>query len=477
MLVLIILIAYFAVLMFVSRFVSKRENVGNEGFFMADRNASWWVVSIGMVGASVSGVSFLSVPGMVSNIGFQYLQMALGFILGYILIAKILLPVYYRLSSPSIYEFLNERFGWCTYKTGACFFMVSKLLGTAAKVYVIVLVLYSLAFEQIGVSFVVATVVIVAMIWLYTYKGGLNTIVWTDMLQTILMVLSLVIMIISFTLKLGLDFEGLMELTANSSWSHFIELDEWTSRQHFVKQFLSGVFIALVMTGLDQDMIQKNRAIRTLRQSQKNMYWYGSMFVPLNFLFLLLGLLMLQYAGVNEIELPARGDEYLPFFMNEGSFGTFVSACFVVGLVSATFSSADSSLTSLTTSFCVDIAENRDNVRFRKLIHVMFCAVLVAVILVIHRVNDNSLIDLIYIIVSYTYGPLLGLFAFGLFMRRNTCDKAVPFIAIAAPVLCYVIDKWVRLEFNYSFGYELLILNGGITYLGLLLISKSHSNQ
>ena len=473
MLILSVLIAYFAVLMLVSRLVSRRKDVGNDGFFMAGRNASWWVVSIGMIGASVSGVSFLSVPGMVGSIGFKYLQTVSGFILGYILIAKILLPVYYGLSSPSIYEFLNERFGRCTYKTGAWFFLVSKLLGTAAKVYVVAIVLYSLAFEQLGISFFATVVAIVVLIWLYTRHGGMNTIVWTDLLQTVLMVIALVAIIGFFVAELGLDFGGLVDLLANSQWSQYVELDDWSSKQHFAKQFFSGVFIALVMTGLDQDMIQKNRAIRTLEQSQKNMYWYGSAFLPLNFLFLLLGLLMLQYAGVNGIELPARGDEYLSFFMKEGYFGAFVSVCFVVGVVSATFSSADSSLTSLTTSFCVDIAGRKDDVHFRKWVHVVFCVILVAVILLIHKVNDNALIDLIYIIVSYTYGPLLGLFAFGLFTHKKTCDKAVPFIASLSPVLCFVIEWLTKSAFGYFFGYELLMLNGAITYLGLFLAKGS----
>ena len=469
MLLLLILLAYFAVLMTVSHLVSKTKGESNDSFFMAGRNASWWVVSIGMIGASVSGVSFLSVPGMVSGIGFQYLQTAFGFILGYVLIAKVLLPVYYGLSSPSIYEFLNERFGVYAYKTGAWFFLLSKLFGTAAKVYVIVLVLHAMAFASMGVPFIATAVLIIAMIWLYTRRGGMNTIVWTDMLQTVFMVLALVLIILSFVSKLGLDFGGIVDLTANSKWSKFVELEDWTSKQHLVKQFFSGAFIALVMTGLDQDMIQKNRAIRSLKQSQKNMYWYGTAFVPLNFLFLLLGLLMLQFAETNGIVLPAKPDDYLPFFVSGGYFNVFVSVCFVVGVVAATFSSADSSLASLTTSFCVDIAGRRDDVSFRKAVHVAFCVLLVAVIYLIREVNDNSLIDMIYIMVSYTYGPLLGLFAFGLFTRRRTCDKAIPYIAVASPLLCYVINQWCASAFGYTFGYELLMLNGAITFLGLLL--------
>lgn len=468
-----ILIAYFALLMIVSRLISHGRRDGNDVFFTAGGNASWWVVSIGMIGASVSGVSFLSVPGMVGNIGFRYLQTALGFILGYILIARVLLPVYYRLPSPSIYEYLDRRFGRNAYKTGAWFFLLSKLFGTAAKVYVIALVLHSIAFAPLGIPFSVGVFMIIFMIWLYTRKGGMNTIVWTDLLQTVFMVLALVLIIVTFAHELELDFPGLVELAVNSRWSQYFEFHDWSSKQHFVKQFLSGAFIALVMTGLDQDMIQKNRAIRTLKQSQKNMYWYGSAFVPLNFLFLLLGVLMLQYASVNGIELPARGDEYLPFYVSEGHFGMLVSVCFVIGIVSATFSSADSSLTSLTTSFCVDVAEKKDDVMLRKRVHIMFCVLLVAVIYLIREVNDSSLIDLIYVMVSYTYGPLLGMFAFGLFTHRRTCDRAIPYISIASPMLCFVIEKYCATAFGYHFGYELLMLNGAITFTGLLALSKS----
>lgn len=423
LLVISVLIAYFIVLMIVSRVVTGKERESNDAFFMAGQNASWWIVSIGMIGASVSGVSFLSVPGMVGRIGFTYMQTVLGFVLGYILIAQVLLPVYYRLSSPSIYEFLNKRFGECAYKTGAWFFLISKLFGTAAKVYVIVLVLHSMAFASLGVPFFLSALIVIAMIWLYTRHGGMNTIVWTDVLQTLLMLLALVMIIVTFASALNLDFGGVIDLAKNSRWSQYIELDNWASKQHFVKQFLSGAFIALVMTGLDQDMIQKNRAIRTLKQSQKNMYWYGSAFVPLNFLFLLLGVLMLQYSVENGFVLPVNPDAYLPFFVSEGHLGVVASICFVVGVVAATFSSADSSLTSLTTSYCVDIASRKEDVKHRKRVHIVFSVLLVAIVCLIEQMNNQSLIDLIYVMVSYTYGPLLGLFAFGLFTRRTAKDK------------------------------------------------------
>lgn len=467
-----VLVAYFMVLLAVSRLTSRAAGDENDSFFVAGGNASWWVVSIGMIGASVSGVSFLSVPGMVGSSGFLYLQTALGFILGYVVIAKVLLPVYYRLSTPSIYEYLKERFGTCSYRTGAWFFLVSKLLGTAAKVYVIVLVLQAMAFDALGFPLALSAVVIVAMIWLYTFRGGMRTIIWTDMLQTLFMVLALVLIIVSFMRKMELDVSGVSSLLANSEWSRWVELDDWASKWHFVKQFFSGAFIAVVMTGLDQDMIQKNRAIRTLRQSQKNMYWYGSAFVPLNFLFLLLGLLMLQFAAQNDIQLPANADSYLPFFVSGGYFGVVVSVCFVVGVVSATFSSADSSLASLTTSFCVDVMGRGRDVKLRKAAHVGFCVLLVAVVCAFDAVNDKSLIDLIYVLVSYTYGPLLGLFAFGLFTKLRTSDKAVPYVAIASPLLCYAIDAVSRRAFGYAFGYELLMLNGLITFAGLCLLRK-----
>ena len=472
LLVISVLIAYFIVLMIVSRVVTGKERESNDAFFMAGQNASWWIVSIGMIGASVSGVSFLSVPGMVGRIGFTYMQTVLGFVLGYILIAQVLLPVYYRLSSPSIYEFLNKRFGECAYKTGAWFFLISKLFGTAAKVYVIVLVLHSMAFASLGVPFFLSALIVIAMIWLYTRHGGMNTIVWTDVLQTLLMLLALVMIIVTFASALNLDFGGVIDLAKNSRWSQYIEFDNWASKQHFVKQFLSGAFIALVMTGLDQDMIQKNRAIRTLKQSQKNMYWYGSAFVPLNFLFLLLGVLMLQYSVENNVVLPANPDAYLPFFVSKGHLGVVASVCFVVGVVAATFSSADSSLTSLTTSYCVDIASRKEDVKHRKQVHIVFSVLLVVIICLIEQMNNQSLIDLIYVMVSYTYGPLLGLFAFGLFTRRTAKDKLIPYIAIVSPVLCFLIDTLCKSAFGYSFGYELLMLNGSITYAGLFFTSS-----
>ena len=467
-----VLVVYFALLLLVSRVLQGEKRDSNVAFFTAGGNASWWLVSIGMIGASVSGVSFLSVPGMVQGIGFQYMQTVLGFVLGYVLIAKVLLPVYYRLKSPSIYEFLLNRFGRNAYRTGAWLFLVSKLCGTAAKVYVIALVLHSLAFASLGVSFVLTTTIIILMIWLYTRRGGLKTIVWTDALQTVFMVLALVMIIVWFVSEMRLDAGGVMDLLLDSEWSQWVELDDWSSRQHFVKQFLSGAFIALVMTGLDQDMIQKNRAIRTLKQSQRNMYWYGSAFVPLNFLFLLLGVLILQYSAENSLVLPANPDEYLPFFVSGGYFGVVVSVCFVVGVVAATFSSADSSLTSLTTSFCVDIAGKQKDVSYRKRVHIVFSLLLVGLIVLIEQVNSRSLIDLIYVMVSYTYGPLLGLFAFGLFTQRLVWDKAIPYIAIASPLLCFCIDTLCKSLFCYSFGYELLMLNGAITIAGLWLFQK-----
>lgn len=464
-----VLVVYFVLLLSVSHILQRGKRDSNAIFFTAGGNASWWVVSIGMIGASVSGVSFLSVPGMVKGIGFQYMQTVLGFVLGYVLIAKVLLPVYYKLKSPSIYEFLLNRFGRNAYKTGSWFFLISKLCSTAAKVYVIALVLHSLAFVSLGVPFVITSAIIVFMIWFYTRRGGLSTIVWTDALQTVFMVLALVMIIAWFVSEMQLDVNGLVSLITDSQWSQWVELDDWASRQHFVKQFLSGAFIAVVMTGLDQDMIQKNRAIRTLKQSQRNMYWYGSAFVPLNFLFLLLGVLMLQYSAITGIMLPVNPDESLPFFVSEGYFGVVVSVFFVVGVVAATFSSADSSLTSLTTSFCVDIAERHNDVAYRKKVHIVFSVLLLGLIFLINQVSGRSLIDLIYVMVSYTYGPLLGLFAFGLFTRRTVCDKAIPYIAILSPVACCSIDVMCRMVFDYSFGYELLMLNGAITFAGLWL--------
>jgi Na+/proline symporter len=433
-----------------------------------------------MVGTSVSGVSFISVPGMVRENNFLYMQTVVGFFFGYLLIAKVLLPLYYRLESASIYEYLKNRFGQRAYKTGAGFFILAKSISAAAKAYIVVVILQTMVLNQLGIPFPVTTVLIIAMIWLYTYRGGIKTLVWTDALQTLVLVGSLGWIILEFGNAMGKDIPGIVDSIRSGPYSKWIELSDWHSQQHVLKQFFSGIFIALVMTGLDQDMIQKNRTIKRLRDSQKNMYWYGFAFIPLNLLFLSLGALMLTFAAENGLPLPNSSDEILPMLATQGYLNPLVTILFSVGIVSAAFSSADSSMTALTTSFCVDIANKKDDENYRKLVHAGFALLLVVIILLFRLVNHRSLIDAIYTIVSYTYGPLLGLFSFGLLTKRKASDRTIPWIAMASPIICFILQAVSTRWLDYTFGYELLMLNGLLTFTGLLLTSKKtilHGNS
>lgn len=477
-LIVLVLILYFALLLGVSWLAGKRST-DNETFFSGNRQSPWWVVSIGMVGASVSGVSYVSVPGMVGNIQFSYMQTVLGFFFGYLVIAGVLLPLYYRLRLTSIYSYLGERFGRYSYKTGASFFLLSKTIGAAARLYIVALILQQLVFDAWGVPFVLTTTLILVLIWIYTFRSGIKSIVWTDTLQTLIMLTALVIMVVELMQQLNLNSRELGVLLQNSEMSRVFVFDDWMSRQHFVKQFFSGIFIAVVMTGLDQDMMQKNLSCRSLPEARKNMYWYGFAFIPVNLLFLLLGFLMLYFASSQGIVVPVGGDALLPWFA-QNYFSTGVFLLFVLGIIAAAFSSADSALTALTTSFSIDILgirheEAKDPLlakRHRMIIHALITLIFIGLISVFGQLKNKSIIDTIYVLVSYTYGPLLGLFSFGLFTGIKPRDKWVPWIAIASPLLCYGMDQVARHQWGYAFGYELLLLNGTITFIGLLIASR-----
>lgn len=472
-LILLVLFGYFAVLMLVS-YVTGRKATDNESFFTARHSSPWWVVSIGMVGASISGVSFVSVPGMVGNIQFSYLQTVFGFFVGYLIIARVLLPLYYRLQLTSIYTYLGQRFGARSYTTGASFFLLSKTLGAAARLYVVALILQTMVFDAWKVPFWITISVILLMIWLYTFRSGIKSIVWTDTLQTIVMLMALVFMVVKMLELNGLSVNAFMSQIQGDAKSQIFVFDNWISKQHFVKQFFSGIFIAVVMTGLDQDMMQKNLTCRNLKDAQKNMYWYGIAFIPFNLLFLILGWLMLTYAQTHGISLPVAGDQLLPFFA-QNFFGTAVMLMFVTGIIAAAFSSADSALAALTTSFMVDIlkinpSDERKTTRIR--VHAALSVLFVIIVLIIQQMNDRSIIDTIYVLVSYTYGPLLGMFAFGLFTRLQPSDRRVPAIAVASPVLCFAINELSIRYAGYAFGYELLLMNGLLMFTGLYISSK-----
>jgi Na+/proline symporter len=468
--ILVILLGYFGLLMLVSAWVGKPS--GNDAFYTGNRKAPWYVVSIGMIGSSISGLSIISVPGMVAGNGFLYLQTVAGFFVGYLILAKVLLPVYYKLDSPSIYVYLQQRFGESAYKTGAWFFLLSKSIGASARVYVVVLVLHEFILKSWGISFPLTAVIVIAMIWLYTFRSGTKTIIWTDLVQTLFMVTAMVLILIQFSKGLDLNLNGVWQTVKNSDYSQVLEWKDWTSRQHFVKQFFSGIFIVLVMTGLDQEMIQKNRTIRRLDLAQRNMYWYGFTFLPINLILLVTGVLMYAFAAQKGIALPNTPDSVLPVLITQHFTDGFATLLLMIGIVSATFSGADSSMTALTTSFCVDILGRKEDVRARRIVHILVAVLFVGIILLFRAINSLTLIDAIYTIASYTYGPLLGMFAFGLFTKKSANNRLIPVIAISSPILCYALQAFTVRAFGYHFSYELLMLNGLLTFTGLWFTSK-----
>ena len=463
MTILLIVLAYFIVLFGISHLTSRKAN--NDTFYRANRRAPWYMVAFGMIGASISGVTFVSVPGMVLSSQMTYLQMCLGFIVGYIVIAFVLLPLYYRLQLTSIYTYLGQRLGNRSYQTGAWFFLLSKMVGASVRFYVVCIILQQFVFDPAGIPFVFNVMGMVLLIWLYTRRGGIGTLVFTDTFQTLCLFTALVMIILEAMGHLHFSVGEAIDAIADSPMSRIFVFDDWVSPHNFWKQFLSGAFIAIVMTGLDQDMMQKNLTCKTLKDAQKDMCTYGVAFVPANLLFLALGILLTMVLGTS-----MKGDELLPTFV-QGTptvhSSIFTLHLFVLGIVAASFSSADSALTSLTTSYCVDIRRQPDNELLRKRMHIVMCFIFVIFILIFRAVNSTSLIDAVYILASYTYGPLLGLFTFGLFTRKQPCDRLVPYICIASPLICYTVDSIAQQLWDYHFGYELLMLNGLLTFLGL----------
>lgn len=458
-----------------SRLTARRSS--NDTFYRANRRSPWYMVAFGMVGASISGVTFVSVPGMVMNIQMTYVQTCLGFILGYFAVAFLLLPVYYKLNLTTIYTYLGQRLGLRSYKTGAWFFLVSKMTGAAVRFYVVCIILQRFVLDAYGVPFPLTVVVMVALIWFYTRRGGVKTLVWTDTFQTLCMFGALALIIVHVVGALGMTLPEALSAVAADSHSRMFVFDDWVSKQNFWKQFLSGVFIVIVMTGLDQDMMQKNLTCKTLRDAQKDMCTYGFAFVPANLLFMCLGVLLMLLAQRQGVALPQAGDELLPMFAATGRLGSVVVVLFTVGIVAASFSSADSALTSLTTSYCVDIRGRKDDERLRKRAHLGIAVVFALFILVFRVVNSTSVIDAIYILCSYTYGPLLGLFAYGLLTKRSVNDRVVPYVAVASPIVCYVLNDVVAHATGYQFGYELLMLNGALTFAGLWLLSGASNKK
>lgn len=471
-----IITMYFGVLLLIGRLTSRNAN--NEAFFVGNRQSPWYIVAFGMLGASLSGVTFISVPGYVGDTQFSYLQLVMGYLLGYFVVANILLPLYYRLNLTSIYTYLDTRFGFSSYKTGAAFFLVSRIVGASFRLFLVATVLQISIFDAWGVPFMVTVVVTILLIWLYTNRGGIKTIIWTDTLQTAAMLTAVILTIFFITKQMNLSLGETIRVISESEYSRVWFFDDWNDKRHFLKQFFSGAFITIVMTGLDQDMMQKNLSCRNLSDAKKNMYWYGFAFLPVNLIFLSLGVLLFIFANQMGIAIPEQSDELFPIIATQGYLPKVVSILFILGIVAAAYSSADSALTALTTSFTVDILNSKNKSELelksiRKKVHIGISILIALVIMLFRAINDQSVISALFTVAGYTYGPLLGLYAFGLFTPFVVRDKWVPIVAVLSPVICYFLSIYSESLFGgYKFGFELLIVNGAITFIGLLLLSK-----
>ncbi|GAA0741404.1 sodium:solute symporter [Gaetbulibacter jejuensis] len=472
----LLIIGYFVVLILISYFTSKEDS--NEAFFKANKSAPWYLVAFGMIGASLSGVTFISVPGAVESKQFGYLQVVFGYLFGYLVIAYVLLPIYYRLNLTSIYTYLRDRFGNTSYKTGSVAFLISRTVGAAFRLFLVAKVLQLLIFNQFEIPFFITVIITIALIWLYTFKGGIKTIIFTDTLQTLFMLVSVIVTIVF--LASALDLNNVSDIYSNvkeSSMSKVFFFEDANDAQYFVKSFLAGMFITITMTGLDQDMMQKNLTCKNLKEAQKNMVSFSVVLIFVNILFLVLGLLLTQYAQQNGIT--ANKDDLFPTIAMLPEIGVITSAFFILGLIAAAYSSADSALTSLTTSFCIDIIEldkkpKEQQKKIRKTVHIFTSIVLVLVIILFDLIfKDVSVIWELFKAAGYTYGPLLGLFAFGILTKSQIKDKYVWIIAIIAPIVSYLLNAYSETLFNgYQIGFEILIINGLLTYLGLILIRR-----
>ena len=459
---------YFALLLLLSYLTSRRAD--NDAFFRGNRTSRWWAVAFGMIGASVSGVTFVSVPGMVETSSMAYIQMCLGFVVGYALVAFVLLPLYYRMNLTTIYTYLDYRFGHIPYLTGSVFFFISKLIGASIRLYLACTILQTLIFDHYGIPFWMNTALLLALMWLYTRRSGIRTIVWSDCLQTFVLLSALVLIIYQLCSQMEWGIVRAWNEVWSSPMSKVFMFDDPNSKNYFWKQFLGGIFVVVVMTGLDQDSMQKNLTCRNLKESRLNMCVNGLCYLPVNMLFMSLGVLMVLYTRQMQLELPT-GDALMPALCAGGYLGSAALIYFTLGIVAAAFSSADSAMASLTTSFCVDIARRPDDERLRKWTHPMIGVAFWLFIMVVRAVNNTSVIDAVYTVCSYTYGPILGLFAFGLLTKRQPAHRWVPIICLAAPIICYAADCYMLTAVGYKFGYELLIFNGLVTFLLLLASS------
>lgn len=474
--ILAIIAGYFILLMMVAHFTSAKTD--NNTFFVANRDKPWWVVAFGMIGASLSGVTFISVPGAVSQIAFSYIQVCLGYLLGYVFIVWVLMPLYYKHKLISIYSYLGEKIGPIGYKTGAAFFLLSRTVGTALRLYLVVLILDAFVLRPLNVPFIVTVILVLALIWLYTYRSGINTVVYTDNLLTTFILASLVATIYYISSSLGGGVTNLFSQIAGSPYSKIFHFDGgWTDSNFFFKQFISGALITIAMTGMDQDLMQKNLTCKTLRHSQTNIITYSLILFVTNVLFVALGALLYLYAQQEQIVLPQRTDELYPTIALQ-YLPAWVGVTFILGLTAASFASADSAMTSLTTSFCIDFLKLPESnqsesakEKTRKWVHVGVSILMLLMILYFKLINDRSIIDAVLKYAGYTYGPLLGLFLFAILVQRKVRDQWVPFVCIGALILTVVADK-NDLFIGFKLGYLNLALNGLLTIAGLFLISR-----
>ncbi len=472
LLIAIIILVFFAVLMGVSWFTSR--NADSETFFTGNRRSPWYLVAFGMIGSTISGVTFISVPGEVGSSAWTYLQFLLGNFIGYWVIALVLIPLYYRLNLVSIYTYLDQRFGLRSYKTGAFFFLVSQTIGASFRLYLAAGVLQIAFFNDFGIPFWLTVLITLFLIWIYTYRAGIKTVVWTDSLQTFFILGAVGITIWVILSQLDLSFGDMVSVVDHHPFSRIFDWD-WKSKTNFFKQFVAGVGIVLTMNGLDQNMMQKNLTCKTRRDAQKNIFWFSFAFIIANIFFLSLGVMLYYYAAQKGVDLPSRTDDLFPLLAIK-YFGPVAGALFLLGILSAAYSSADSALTALTTSFCIDFLSldpaAPKSKRTRMLVHVGFSLLMFLVIVIFRVINNESVVSAVFRVAGYTYGPLLGLFAFGILTKRQVKDRFVPLVGLLSPVLTYIInansEAWLG---GYKFGFELLLLNGFIMFMGLLLLS------
>lgn len=473
---LIIIGLYFSVLLSIAFFTSRK--IDSASFYNGDRKSPWYLVAFGMIGASLSGVTFISVPGWVGESQFAYFQVVLGYLLGYLVIATVLMPLYYRLNLTSIYEYLNERYGQSTHLVGASFFILSRTIGAAFRLFLVAGVLQFLIFDELGIPFWLTVMITILLIWIYTFKGGIKTIVWTDSLQTFCMIAAVVFAIYILAKEMNLNsLSAIIHSVSDSDYSQMFFFKDWSKGNHFFKQFLSGAFIALAMTGLDQDMMQKNLTCKNISDAQKNMFWFSIVLVIVNVIFLSLGALLFIYSKQNGIEIPTKTDLLFPSIA-KNNLGTGAFIIFFIGLIAAAYSSADSALTSLTTSFCLDILKinpsdsSSHSKNTRLVVHIGFSILLFLLILWANAGDNGTVIKSIFIWAGYTYGPLLGLYSFGLFTKYKVIDRLVPIVCILSPFLTYLLKETLT-NANFDIGFLLLPFNGIITFIGLYLISQA----